>query len=130
MTPEPHVPDVPASGEVRVTDPTTGAAKGSKPERYDLIPVGPLANVARVYGKGAEKYAERNWEKGYAWHLSYAAMQRHVNAFWAGQSIDPETGCHHLACATFHLFALMEYEARETGTDDRPDQRPLTVPGP
>jgi hypothetical protein len=132
MTPEPHVPDIPASGEVRVTDLTTGAQKGSKPERFDLIPVGPLTEVARVYGKGAAKYAERNWERGYAWHLSYAAMQRHVNLFWAGNSIDDGpggTGCHHLACAMFHLLALMEFEARGTGTDDRATG-PLTVPGP
>lgn len=96
--------------EVRVTNEQTGGAKGSKLARYDLIPVEALNEVAKLYGAGAAKYEDRNWERGYAWSLSYAALQRHVNAFWGGESIDPETGRHHLAAAVFHCFALMTFE--------------------
>lgn len=104
--------------EVRVTS-STGGQKGSKLERYDLIPVAPLAHVARVYGKGAEKYADRNWELGYDWSLSYAALQRHVNAFWGGEWADPETGCPHLASVVFHAFALMEFFDTHPEFDNR-----------
>lgn len=90
-----------------------------KPERYDLIPVEPLANVARVYGYGASKYADRNWERGYEWSKSYAACQRHLNAFWSGTSIDDESGQHHLAHAVFHLLALMQFEKHFPDFDDR-----------
>ena len=108
----------PPSDEVRVTS-ATGGQKGQKLERFDLIPVGALLEVARVYGKGAEKYADRNWELGYAWSLSFAAMQRHAWAFWSGHSRDNETGVHHLASVIFHAMALMEFEGRSKGTDDR-----------
>ena len=104
--------------EVRVTS-ATGGQKGKKPERYDLIPVEPLAEVARIYGKGAEKYEDRNWEKGYDWGLSFAAMQRHAWAFWGGESVDPENRTHHLASVVFHALALMEYERLGNGTDSR-----------
>lgn len=108
------------SKETRVVDPSTGAAKGQKLERYDLIPVEPLREVARHYGVGASKYAIRNWEKGYDWSLSYAALQRHANAFWGGESYDPESNTHHLAAVVFHALALMEYEETNTDKDDRP----------
>lgn len=94
--------------EVRITSPT-GGQKGSKPARYDLIPAFPLDQLARVYGKGAEKYADNNWRKGYSWHLNFAAMQRHLWAFWSGEDNDPETGCPHLAHAAWHAFSLLEF---------------------
>ena len=71
--------------EVRTTS-KTGGEKGVKLERFDLIPVGPLTELARLYGIGAKKYDDRNWEKGYEWSKSYAAMQRHANEFWAGKT--------------------------------------------
>lgn len=113
--------------EVRVVDPMTGAAKGQKLERYDLIPVGPLADVARLYGRGAQKYAERNWERGYAWSLSYAACQRHLNAFWGGESIDPEMNLPHLSAAVFHCLAMLEFCSTHPEKDDRPRLRAKAV---
>jgi hypothetical protein len=46
-------------------------------------------------------------------------MQRHIEAFRMGHSIDPDTGLHHLAHAAWHAFALMEFETNKIGTDDR-----------
>lgn len=88
--------------------------------RYDLIPVVPLAELARVYTTGAKKYAPRNWEKGMRWGRLFASCQRHLNAFWLGETWDPESGCHHLSAAVFACFALMEYQYRGIGNDDRP----------
>jgi hypothetical protein len=51
------------SGEVRVVDPITGGMKGSKPERFDLLPWPALEEVARVYAFGATKYDDHNWHK-------------------------------------------------------------------
>lgn len=109
--------------EVRVTDPLTGGQKGSKPEKYSMIPARPLAEVARVYGLGAEKYARENWRKGYAWSLSFDALLRHIETFRAGTSLDGESGQHHLAHAVFHCMTLMEYDQQGLGTDDRGDVR-------
>lgn len=105
-------------GEQMVESPT-GGRKGDKLARYDLIPVEPLRKVAEVYGLGSRKYADRNWERGYAWSLSYAALQRHLNAFWGGESHAPDDGQHHLASVVFHALALMEFERSHPEFDDR-----------
>lgn len=107
------------SNEVRITDPKTGGQKGAKPEAYALVPVFPHEEVARVYGYGATKYEANNWRKGYSWSLSLSALYRHIAKFRSGESVDPESGVHHLAHATFHLYTLMEYERLGLGTDDR-----------
>ena len=108
------------SGEVRVVDPRTGGAKGNKLCRPDLIPVGPLTEVATHYGRRALKYSPDNWRKGYAYSLSYAALQRHAMQFWAGEDDDQETGSSHMAAVVFHALALMEFRKTHPELDDRP----------
>lgn len=103
-----------------VVDPTTGGVKGQKLERTDLLPVGPLLKLARHFGVGARKYEDRNWEKGYAWSLSYGALLRHLFAFWSGQDIDPETGSPHMAAVAFHALALLQFMDTHPELDDRP----------
>lgn len=95
--------------------------KGVKLARHDLIPSWPLTKVSEVYGFGTAKYADRNWEMGYDWGKSYAAAQRHLLAFWAGEDNDPESGLPHLAHAAWHMFALMEFQRNELGEDTRTD---------
>lgn len=110
---------MPKETEIRIRNEETGGEKGQKQARFDLIPVDPLWQVARVYGRGAEKYADRNWERGYAWSLSYGALQRHANAFWMGEEIDPETGLPHLAHVVWHCFTLMQFAQHYRQFDDR-----------
>lgn len=107
------------TGEVRSVNPLTGGEKGVKPERFDLVPVEPLKQVARIYGYGAAKYADRNWENGYEWSKSFAALQRHAWAFWGGETIDPESGLPHLASVVFHAMAMMEWASTHPELDDR-----------
>lgn len=108
--------------EVRVKDPRTGGEKGSKLARFDLIPADVLLQFAEHYGKGAEKYEDRNWERGYAWGLSFAAMMRHAWAFWNGEDIDPETGSHHMIAVMFHAAALVRFTEAHPELDDRSPQ--------
>lgn len=105
---------------VQVIDEETGGAKGLKNTRYELIPAEALAELAAMYAKGAEKYPERNWELGYKFSLSFGALMRHAWRFWRGESFDPETGMHHMAAVAFHAFAIMTFQKRNVGTDDRP----------
>jgi len=106
-------------GATRVTNSITGGEKDAKPAAYALIPVQPLRAVAEVYGYGAAKYAHRNWERGYDWDLSYSALQRHVNAFWGGEDLDPESKLPHLAHAVFHCMAMMEWLRTHPELDNR-----------
>lgn len=89
--------------------------------RFDLIPAGPLQELARVYTMGAEKYDDRNWENGLTWGRVFAAMMRHAWAWWRGETNDPDDGQHHLASVAWCALALMEYQMFSgAGEDDRP----------
>jgi dATP/dGTP diphosphohydrolase len=109
-----------ATSEFRIIDPLTGGEKGRKLARTDLLPPDALLSIAEHYGRGALKYEDRNWERGYAWSLSYGALLRHLFAWWGGEDIDAETGSSHLAAVGWHALALIAFETREVGTDDRP----------
>lgn len=86
---------------------------------FDLIPAKALEEVAKVYGFGAQKYARRNWEKGLNWCRVYGAILRHAMAWMRGETLDPETGLHHMAHAAFGCLALVEYHYTNAGKDDR-----------
>lgn len=108
------------AGETRVTNATTGASKGSKDARFDLIPVLALTELAKLYGFGVKKYAARNWEAGYNLSLSYAALQRHANAWWGGEDTDEETSLSHMAAVAWHAFTLFTLLQTHPEMDDRP----------
>lgn len=81
------------SGEVRTVS-ATGAAKGVKPEAFDLIPTGPLDVLAQFYGTGVvDLDSARGWEPVF----NYA--MEHLSAFWRGEDIDPASNLPHLICA-------------------------------
>ena len=112
------------SEEVRTVDPISGGEKGSKLARFSLIPGEFLWALAEHYGKGARKYAEKNWERGYKWSLSVDALERHLTQFKLGEEVDEETGSCHLIAVAWHAVALYIFKLRKIGTDDvRPDTR-------
>lgn len=73
--------------EVRTTS-STGGQKGVKLARFELIPAGPLKELAEHYGRGARKYANHQWRQGYEWGKSIGALYRHLNDFVAGKDYD------------------------------------------
>lgn len=88
--------------------------------RYDLIPTYPLMMLAAVYTFGAQKYDDRNWEKGISHSRIIAAIERHVQAHKAGNYLDEETALPHLAHAAWGCLALMEYYRTGKGERDLP----------
>lgn len=87
--------------------------------RFDLIPPHPVEALADLYGIGAAKYGDRNWEQGFKWGRPYAAMLRHAWAWWRGETHDPTDGQHHLIAVAWNAFTLYEHERRNLGEDDR-----------
>lgn len=87
--------------------------------RMDLIPPEALYALGRVLEYGARKYADRNWEKGFAWGRSVAALKRHLSAWEAGQECDPESGMQHLWHVATNAVFLLTFAERGIGTDDR-----------
>ncbi|QNJ56889.1 hypothetical protein SEA_REINDEER_79 [Mycobacterium phage Reindeer] len=100
---------------------STGAQKAENDERYDLIAAEPLRKLAKHFGVGAKKYADRNWEAGYEWHKSFAALNRHLWQFWNGEDIDPETGSPHIVAVMWHAMVLTEFMETHPEFDDRPN---------
>jgi len=94
--------------------------KGVKLARLDLIPAKPLWLLSELYGRGAEKYAERNWERGIHFSKLFGALLRHAIKYWAGETFDKEDGQHHLASVAWMAFAMMELEDTHPELDDRP----------
>lgn len=88
--------------------------------RLDLLPPELVEGVGAVLTFGAHKYGARNWEKGMRWGRPFAALLRHLWAWWRGEEKDPETGMSHLWHAGCCLAFLIAYEQRQIGDDDRP----------
>lgn len=97
--------------------------------RWDLMPFDALGQIARVMTHGAAKYEDRNWERGMLWSRPYAALMRHMSAWWhahldENDGTDPEWGISHLAHAGCCLLFLLAYEVRRmTKFDDRPKRQ-------
>lgn len=99
---------------------------GTKNDRIDgktmveLIPPSLDEAVGAVLTFGAKKYAPRNWEKGIEWSRIYGSLKRHMNAWYAGQDNDPETGMSHLWHAACNITFLIEFLKTHPELDDRP----------
>lgn len=110
-------------------NPGWGRKDDSGKARYDLLPPELLEATAIVLTFGANKYGDRNWEKGMSWGRVFAALMRHMWAWWGGRGpttvnflfgeIDGETGYSHLWHASCCISFLIAYEQRKIGTDDR-----------
>ena len=119
---EPDLRDIPNTFTMQ--DGTVVTMEGIKFDqgklRMDLLPPEIDNAIARILTDGADKYGERNWEHGMAWSRPYAALRRHLIAWWAGEDTDPESGHSHLWHVLTNAAFLVAYEQRGIGTDDRP----------
>jgi len=102
---------------------TEGQKFDADKARYDLIPPEIEEAIAKVLTFGAAKYGERNWELGMRWGRPYAALRRHMSAWWGGEDNDPETGMPHTWHAACCIAFIVAFEARGVGTDDRPNSK-------
>lgn len=89
-----------------------------------MIPADVLWELAEHYGKGEAKYPSDadgtpNWQRGYDWRLSVAALQRHLHQWLMGEESDDETGSHHLIAVAWHAFALRWFSKHGKGRDFR-----------
>ena len=97
------------------TEESTGVKHDQEKERYDLIPVLALEEVAKVLTAGGlkynEDYNEENWRKvPNAERRYFSATMRHLAWVRKGQTHDGETNLHHYAHAITNLMFLLEKE--------------------
>lgn len=60
--------------------------------RFDLVPLTPLAILAKVFEAGALKYGDRNWEQGLPLSRFFDPMLRHLLKWWLGLTDEDHRG--------------------------------------
>lgn len=75
---------------------------------WDLLLFKQIASIVDVLTFGCAKYGPNQWQEVEDGKNRYfAAMMRHLIAWWEGEKLDPESGKHHLAHAGCCLLFLM-----------------------
>lgn len=85
----------------------------------ELLSTKALIEIAKVMGKGKEKYGANNWKSGLAWSRVIGAAYRHLSSFNDGEDLDPETGLSHIAHLACCCMFLLEYIHTHPNLDDR-----------
>ncbi len=114
------------SGERRVFE--TGSVRDSRKGkgRFDLIPAYPLKRLAQLYERGAEKYADNNWQKGQPLANYLDSAMRHMNDYRDGDRAED-----HLIAVAWNVFAYIWTErAIEQGKLPASLGEPAPVPAP
>ncbi len=89
--------------------------------RYSLLVEEFISDMITVREKGAAKYADWDWMNGRNWTDYTDAMRRHMKAFLDGESLDQESGVHHMAhIAVNAMFLHWFNHVGNAGTDNRP----------
>lgn len=107
--------------------PGAGIKHDEGKSQWNLLPLQYLDGVVRVLMRGAAKYSAHNWRAGMPWSQTYNATQRHLNAFMAGENLDPESGQHHLDHALCELIFLRAHVQDYAQHDDRYKAAPMTA---
>ena len=114
------------SGERRVFE--TGSVRDSRKGkgRFDLIPAYPLKRLAQLYERGAEKYADNNWQKGQPLANYLDSAMRHLNDYRDGDRTED-----HLIAVAWNVFAYIWTErAIEQGKLPASLGEPAPAPAP
>lgn len=101
-------------------NPKTGAARNKLP--LHLIPPPAKAGLAEALADGARKYGPYNWrEKAVSSTVYIAACQRHLDAWFDGEAVAPDSGINHLHHAMACLAILVDaMNVPGCLVDDRP----------
>lgn len=107
-------------------NPKTAAGLGKASVQY--VPATARLYLGQVMKTGAVKYGPFNWRQDRITASTYYdAMNRHMEAWFAGEDVDPESGQPHLAHAM--ACCAIVIDAREHGclNDDRPVSKPTIL---
>ena len=110
--------------EVLASCETISAEQGRKFDggklEYGLLPPLALKATVDVLTFGAQKYERDNWKYvDDSLRRYFDALQRHLWAYKEGETIDPESGKHHLAHAMCCLMFLYEHDVKYSLDTDK-----------
>lgn len=84
-----------------------------------------IAEVGVAMLEGATKYGRHNYRiVGVRASVYYDALMRHMQAWWEGEDIDPDSGMSHIVKAITTLVVLRDAMICSNVEDDRPPAPP------
>lgn len=100
-------------------------AFGAKKLPLELVPPAANAFLAAAFANGAAKYGPYNWREAQISSSVYiGAVKRHIDAWWDGEDLAPDSGVHHLAHAMACLAMIADTLASPMLNDNRPPKGP------
>jgi hypothetical protein len=86
-----------------------------------LVPPSAKIELAKALEDGGKKYGPYNWrDEPISMSVYYAAIQRHIDAWWDGEELAKDSGVHHLAHAMACCALLIDSSCQGKLIDDRP----------
>lgn len=121
--------DLPRRPKVNRPEPTRANPKeavGMKKAPLHLFPSTARLAGAMAFHEGMLKYGQYNWRAaGVSASVYYDALERHMEAWWNGQDIDPKSDLHHLWKALACIAVLIDAMEVDKFIDDRPPVAPV-----
>ena len=100
---------------------------GKKQERgkppLDMVPSALVEGAARAFAHGEQKHGRWQWysvRNEVSWSTWFAALLRHLFAWFWSEDVDKDSGLNHLDCAAAELAMLMHIVKNNQGQDNRP----------
>lgn len=94
---------------------------GIKKVPVSTLPATVKYEVGLAMLEGARKYGRHNYRVvGVRASVYYDALNRHIDSWWEGEEIDPDSGLPHLIKAIACLYVLRDSQLRGNCEDDRP----------
>ena len=86
-----------------------------------VLPMQVVYEAALGMYEGALKYGAFNYRlAGVRASVYYDAAERHLNQWWEGEDIDPDSGLNHITKAITTLMVMRDAMLNDKFTDDRP----------
>ena len=82
---------------------------------YILDAMPALKDMVAVMENGARKYSRNNWKKGFPREKLLDSMLRHVDAFYSGEDLDPESGLPHVG----HILCNAMFLGYHNGSESK-----------
>jgi len=96
-----------------------GARFNSGKPMWSLVDYDAFVPMVQVLMYGAKKYDSHNWKKGFRYTDLLDSLQRHINAFLAGEDNDPESGLPHIGHIQCNVMFLGYMTQFRKDLDDR-----------
>lgn len=116
-------------GEVQKENPSPGDKKPTNPKDAlgirkppsSTLPQNVMAEVGVAMLEGALKYGRHNYRVlGVRASVYYDATRRHIDSWWEGEDIDPDSGMSHITKAISSLVVIRDAMLNGKMNDDRP----------